>query len=63
MFDKAIKEAYLIDLAIPNIQSLQHHHREASEIYRHERKVNNHMANECVLYSTISIVYNGNCPK
>jgi len=34
MFHKTIKEASVIDVAVHRSQPLQHHHREASEIYR-----------------------------
>ena len=43
-----------MDAAIPNIQSPQHHYREATEKYKPKRRANRFAVIERGLYSTIS---------
>jgi hypothetical protein len=43
-------------------QPLQHHCREAPEINRPEGRANKNMATECSVYSTISLIWNGDYP-
>jgi len=61
--DRTIRKAYVIDAAIPNIQSPQHHYREAPEIYKPQRRANRIVVIERGLYSTISINHNRYYPQ
>jgi len=48
------KKAHLLHAAIPNIQSPQHHYREAPEKYKPKRRANRITVIERGLYSTIN---------
>jgi len=58
ILDKTIKEAYLIDVAIPKSKPSQHRHWEAPEVYRLERKASKNMTAESGLYNTTSTIHN-----
>jgi hypothetical protein len=60
--DKAIKEAHLIDAAVPNSQHShpsQHHRRKAPEVQVHgpKRRARTNMATERRLYNTTSTIH------
>lgn len=50
-----MKEAYLIDVGIPNSQ---YHIQETQEIYRPKRRANKNVTTECSLYSATSLIHN-----
>jgi hypothetical protein len=57
------KEAYLIDVAVPNTHKLYSTTTEKLQKYRSERKANKDMATERCVFSAIGIVNNGTIKK
>jgi len=58
MFDKTIKEAYLIYVAIHKSQPSQNHHRESPEVHRLEKAAGKDMATDKGLGNTTSAIHN-----
>jgi hypothetical protein len=56
--DKTTKEAYLIDVAIPNTRSFHSSLTKKLQKYRLERRAYKNMATENGLYNTSSIIHN-----
>jgi hypothetical protein len=63
MLDKTIKEAYLINVAIPKSHNLFSTIIQKLQKYTNLQEELTNMAPECGLYSTISIIHNVYYPK